>query len=112
MADSLTDVTWEGCLLEPRRDRALEAFARRTRGMPTPAIRYFASVPWLARALVALHPAHGPPPLAAADRPAPGGAAPAPPLPRLRAGAPPCAPPAAPRARPPGAPPSRGRRSR
>jgi AhpD family alkylhydroperoxidase len=59
MANSLTDVTWEGCLLEPRRDRALEAFARRTRGMPTPAIRYFASVPWLARALVELHPEHG-----------------------------------------------------
>jgi AhpD family alkylhydroperoxidase len=59
MANSLSDVTWEECLLEPRRDPALEAFARRTQGLPNPTVRYFASVPWLARALVELHPEYG-----------------------------------------------------
>lgn len=59
MANSLSAVPWEECLLEPRRDRALETFACRTQGLPNPTIRYFASVPWLARALVELHPEHG-----------------------------------------------------
>ena len=59
MAHALADVAWEDCLLEPRRDRALEAFAREKQGMPNPTIRYFASVPWLARALVELHPEYG-----------------------------------------------------
>jgi AhpD family alkylhydroperoxidase len=59
MANTLSTVAWEECLLEPRRDRALETLVRRTQGVPNPAIRYFASVPWLARALVELHPEHG-----------------------------------------------------
>lgn len=59
MAHALAQVPWESCLLEPRRDRALEAFARETQGLPNPSIRYFASVPWLARALIELHPEYG-----------------------------------------------------
>jgi AhpD family alkylhydroperoxidase len=59
MAHALAGVAWEECLLEPRRDRALEAFARETQGVPNPTVRYFASVPWLARALVELHPEYG-----------------------------------------------------
>ena len=45
MAHALADVAWEDCLLEPRRDPALEAFVRETQGMANPTIRYFASVP-------------------------------------------------------------------
>jgi len=59
MPHPLADVAWEDCVLERRRDRALEAFARRTQGVPNPAIGYFASVPWLAHALVELHPEYG-----------------------------------------------------
>ncbi|HEX2541440.1 MAG TPA: hypothetical protein VHM00_10200 [Caldimonas sp.] len=59
MENALSDVAWEECLLEPRRDRELERLVRRTQGVPNPAIGYFASVPWLARALVELHPEHG-----------------------------------------------------
>src|SRR5205085_10757904 len=59
MANALAQVAWESCLLEPRRDRELEAFAREKQGVPNPTIRYFASVPWLARALVELHPEYG-----------------------------------------------------
>ena len=59
MTHALAQVAWEDCLLEPRRDRALEAFARETQGVPNPTIAYFASVPWLARALVELHPEYG-----------------------------------------------------
>ena len=32
---------------------------RRKMGMPVPSIRYFTSVPWLARALIDLHPEYG-----------------------------------------------------
>ena len=59
MAHALAGVAWEECLLEPRRDRVLEAFARKTQGLPNPTVRYFASVPWLARALVELHAEYG-----------------------------------------------------
>ena len=59
MAHALADVSWEECLFEPRRDRALEAFAREKQGVPNPNIAYFASVPWLARAFVELHPEYG-----------------------------------------------------
>jgi AhpD family alkylhydroperoxidase len=59
MAHALADLAWEDCVLEPRRDRALEAFARQKQGMPNPTIRYFASVPWVARAIVDLHPEYG-----------------------------------------------------
>jgi AhpD family alkylhydroperoxidase len=59
MAYALADIAWEDCVLELRRDRALEAFARKTQGVPNPTVGYFATVPWLARALVELHPEYG-----------------------------------------------------
>jgi AhpD family alkylhydroperoxidase len=59
MASALEHVSWETCLIEPRRDRALESYARRKVGVPVPSLRYFASVPWLARAVVDLHPELG-----------------------------------------------------
>src|SRR6516225_5660774 len=59
MAHALSNVGWEDCLLEARRDRAIEAFARETQGIPNPNVAYFASVPWLARAFVELHPEYG-----------------------------------------------------
>jgi AhpD family alkylhydroperoxidase len=58
-ANALQHVAWEPCLLEPRRDAALESYARGKLGVPHPAIRYFVDVPWLARALVDLHPELG-----------------------------------------------------
>ena len=59
MAHALQHVAWEPCLIKPRSDRALEAYARRKMGVPQSGIRYFASCPWLARALVDLHPEYG-----------------------------------------------------
>jgi AhpD family alkylhydroperoxidase len=59
MPNALQHVAWEPCLIEPRTDRALESYARRRWGIPNPAIRYFVSVPWLARALVDVHPELG-----------------------------------------------------
>ena len=59
MASTLENVAWESCLIEPSPDRELEAYARRRQGIPNPAIRYFAPVPWLARALIDLHPEYG-----------------------------------------------------
>jgi hypothetical protein len=56
MAHALQHVAWEPCLIAPRSDRALEAYARRKLGVPQPSIRYFVDCPWLARALVDLHP--------------------------------------------------------
>ncbi len=46
-------------MVEPTRDRALETYARRKQGILTPAIPYFASAPWLARAVVDLRPEYG-----------------------------------------------------
>jgi alkylhydroperoxidase family enzyme len=59
MASALEHVAWEPCLVDPHPDRALDSYARRKTGIPVPSIRYFASVPWLARALVDLHPEYG-----------------------------------------------------
>jgi hypothetical protein len=56
MASALENVAWEPCLVDPHPDRALDSYVRRKIGLPVPSIRYFASVPWLARALVDLHP--------------------------------------------------------
>jgi AhpD family alkylhydroperoxidase len=58
-ATALQHVAWEPCLLEPRRDESLESYARKKFGVPHPAIRYFVGVPWLARAIVDLHPEFG-----------------------------------------------------
>jgi len=59
MTTALDHVAWEPCPFEPQRDRALEAYARRKQRMPNSALAYFAPVPWLARALVDLHPEYG-----------------------------------------------------
>ena len=59
MAGALANVGWENCLIDPRRDRALETYARRKTGVPFPTVRYFIPVPWLARAIVDLHPEFG-----------------------------------------------------
>jgi len=59
VATVLERVAWEPSLIEPSPDRALEAYARRKWGMANPALRYFAPVPWLARAVVDLHPEYG-----------------------------------------------------
>jgi AhpD family alkylhydroperoxidase len=59
VVSALQHVAWEPCLIEPQRDRALESYARRKQGIPNPMITYFASVPWMARALVDLHSEYG-----------------------------------------------------
>jgi AhpD family alkylhydroperoxidase len=59
MPSALEHVAWESCVLELHRDRTLESYARKRQGIPNPAIGYFAPVPWLARALVDLHPEYG-----------------------------------------------------
>jgi hypothetical protein len=56
MANPLLNGPWEPCMVEPRHDGALETYARGKMGVPHPAIRYFADCPWLARAVVDLHP--------------------------------------------------------
>lgn len=59
MPSALEHVAWEACLIDPHPDRALEAYARRKTGIPVRSIRYFTPVPWLARALIDLHPQYG-----------------------------------------------------
>jgi len=59
MINTLQEIAWESCLVEPVRDRALQSYARRRLGIPNPMIDYFASVPWLARAVIDLHPEYG-----------------------------------------------------
>ncbi len=56
---ALQHVAWEACVLEPRYDRGLEAYARRKMGVSHPAVRYYVDVPWLARAIVDLHAEYG-----------------------------------------------------
>jgi alkylhydroperoxidase family enzyme len=59
MTNALARIPWEACVLESRRDREIERFARDAQGVPNPTIGYFASVPWLARATCELHPRLG-----------------------------------------------------
>jgi len=59
MPSALAHVAWETCPIQPQPDRGLETYARRKTGIPAPYIRYFSSVPWLARAVVDLHPEYG-----------------------------------------------------
>jgi AhpD family alkylhydroperoxidase len=56
---ALQHVGWEACLIEPRKDADLESYARRRQGLPSPSMRYFSAVPWLARSLVDMHPEQG-----------------------------------------------------
>ena len=59
MAGAVRDVAWESCAVQPAHDRDLESYARRKQGILSPAIPYFAHVPWLARAVVDLRAEHG-----------------------------------------------------
>jgi AhpD family alkylhydroperoxidase len=59
MINALQEVAWESPVVEPLPDRRLQAYARRRQGFPNPIITYFASVPWLARAVIDLHPEYG-----------------------------------------------------
>ena len=59
MPTALESIDWESCLLEHHSDRALESYARKKMGLPSPTIGYFAPVPWLARAQVDLQPTYG-----------------------------------------------------
>ena len=59
MTSALEQIAWEPCMLRPRPDRAVESYARKRMGLPNPALRYFAPVPWLARAVTDLHAEHG-----------------------------------------------------
>ena len=59
MTSALEQIAWEPCLLPPRPDRAVESYARKRMGLPNPALRYFAPVPWLARAVIDLHSEYG-----------------------------------------------------
>ena len=59
MASTLERVPWEACVLEPHRDPALESYVKKRTGMSSPVIGYFAPAPWLAKALVDLHPEYG-----------------------------------------------------
>jgi AhpD family alkylhydroperoxidase len=55
MDSVLERLTWDSCLIEPRPDRELEAYSRRKAGMTIPSVRYFAPVPWVARAVIDMH---------------------------------------------------------
>jgi alkylhydroperoxidase family enzyme len=55
MSSALANVAWEPCMVPSRPDREIDAYARKRMGLPNPALRYFAPVPWLARAVVDLH---------------------------------------------------------
>jgi AhpD family alkylhydroperoxidase len=59
MNGALQQVEWESPLVEPSPDPALQCYVRRRWGVPNPMITYFASVPWMARAVVDLHPEYG-----------------------------------------------------
>lgn len=59
MMSTMNRVAWESCILERRRDRSLESYARQRMGFPHPSVGYFVPVPWLARAVADLHPELG-----------------------------------------------------
>ena len=59
MNNVLQQVEWESCVVESFSDPALQSYVRRRWGIPNPMITYFASVPWMARAVIDLHPEYG-----------------------------------------------------
>jgi AhpD family alkylhydroperoxidase len=59
MNTTLLQVEWEACVLEPGRDPALEALARRAYGSLPPHLPYLVHCPWVARASVTLNPEQG-----------------------------------------------------
>jgi len=50
----LSDVEWDACVLEPRHDRALEAYVRRELGTVPSAVPYFTISPWVVRSMTKL----------------------------------------------------------
>lgn len=59
MNTTLLQTEWEACVLEPGRDPAVEALARRTYGMVPASLRYLVHCPWVARADLQLSPENG-----------------------------------------------------
>src|SRR5262245_59948070 len=53
--ESMLEIEWSPCLLEPQRDRDMEAFARREMGIVPRDLPYLTPCPWLARAAVTFH---------------------------------------------------------
>jgi AhpD family alkylhydroperoxidase len=51
---ALRDVEWQACVLEPRRDPALEAHVRGVLGTVPSAVPYFTAAPWVVRSMVSL----------------------------------------------------------
>jgi AhpD family alkylhydroperoxidase len=51
MPSALADVEWDACVLQPHRDRELEAFVRRELGAVPSSVAYFTGVPWVVRAM-------------------------------------------------------------
>jgi AhpD family alkylhydroperoxidase len=60
MSNALADVEWDACVLEPRRDRELEAYVRRGLGTVPSTIAYFAPVPWVVRSMTEMSPMTSP----------------------------------------------------
>jgi AhpD family alkylhydroperoxidase len=60
MAGALADVEWDACVLEPRRDRDLEAYVRRELGTVPSAVAYFTPVPWVVRSMATFAPSGSP----------------------------------------------------
>lgn len=60
MASDLANVEWDACVLEPRRDRELEAYVRKGFGTVPSAVGYFAPVPWVVRAMTDMSPSRAP----------------------------------------------------
>lgn len=52
MNREILQIEWEACLLEPRPDREMEAFARREMGLVPADLHFFTPCPWVARAIV------------------------------------------------------------
>lgn len=59
MAVLLEQIEWEGCLVEPRPDDALEAYSKKHFGIVPPGLPYLAPVPWMAKVAIELHPELG-----------------------------------------------------
>lgn len=55
MKSGMLGIEWAPCLLEPKPDRDLEAFARRELGIVPPDLAYLTPCSWLARAAVTFH---------------------------------------------------------
>jgi AhpD family alkylhydroperoxidase len=56
MASALSDVEWDACFLEPRRDRDLEAYVRKGMGTVPSSVAYFTRAPWIVHSMTQLSP--------------------------------------------------------